>query len=294
MKKISGAITAIVTPFLDNGKLDIAAYRKLIDFQIESGIDAIVACGSTGEAATLDIDEYETVIKTAVSQARKKIPIIAGASHNNTVKAIELSKIAKKAGANMLLHTNPYYNKPTLSGLLAHFKAIVNAANMPLIIYNVPSRTGANMTAQTTLTIAKEVPNVIGIKEASGNINQMMEIIKGAPSEFSVLSGDDSLTLPLIAVGGMGIISVVANEIPKQFSEMVRAALDGNFEKARKLHYEWLDLIEVNFIESNPIPVKTALFLMGKISESFRLPLTPMTSKAKAVLENILKKHNLV
>lgn len=294
MKKLTGAITAIVTPFLDNGELDITAYKKLIDFQISGGVDAIVVCGSTGEAATLDIGEYELVIKTAVSQAKKRIPIIAGASHNNTVKAIELSKIAKRAGANMLLHTNPYYNKPTLSGLLAHFKAIVNATNIPLIIYNVPGRTGANMTAATTLTIAKEVPNVIGIKEASGNINQMMEIVKGAPSDFSVLSGDDSLTLPLIAAGGTGIISVVANEIPKEFSQMVHAALDGNFEKARKLHYEWLDLMEVNFIESNPIPVKTALFLMGKIAESFRLPLTPITKKNKTVVLQILKGHNLV
>lgn len=284
----------MVTPFTKSGKVDVAAYKTFIDFQIGNGVDAIVACGSTGEAATLELNEYELVVKTAVTQAKNRVPVIAGASHNNTQKAVQLSKIAKKAGADILLHTNPYYNKPTLSGLLAHFRAIVNATNLPLIIYNVPGRTGANMSSQTTLTIAREISHVTGIKEASGNINQMMEIVKGAPTDFSVLSGDDSLTLPLIAAGGVGIISVICNEIPKQFSEMVHAALEGNFDKARKLHYEWLDLMDANFIESNPIPVKTALFLMGKIEEVFRLPITPMTDKNKGVLKEVLKGHKLI
>lgn len=292
--KLQGAITAIVTPFQTNGKVDIAALKKIVDFQIEGGVDGIVVCGSTGEAATLEVDEYELVVKTVIEKARKRVPVIAGASHNNTAKAVHLSKLAKKARADALLHTNPYYNKPTTSGLIAHFKAITDAVDLPLIIYNVPGRTGANMTAETTIKIAKEVPYVIGIKEASGNITQMMEIVKTAPSDFAVLSGDDSLTLPLIACGGVGIISVVANEIPKEFSAMVHAALDGDFEKARKLHYEWFDLMNANFIESNPIPVKTALAAMGLMKEVFRLPLTPMTPKNKEALMEVLKKHKLI
>ena len=291
---ISGNIPALVTPFEKNGAFDTAAYKKFIDWQIENGVDAIVTCGSTGEAATLETEEYETVIKTAVDQAKKRVPVIAGASHNNTVKAVALSQIAKKAGADALLHTNPYYNKPTLSGLLAHFKAIAVATDLPILIYNVPGRTGANMSAEATLTIAKAIPQVIGIKEASGNIMQVMDIIKGKSKDFTVLSGDDAITLPLIALGGDGIISVACNEIPKQMSEMVHAALDGNLEKARNLHYEWLDLMNINFIESNPIPVKTALAAMGMIKEVFRLPLTSMAPKNKEALLEVLKKHKLI
>ena len=291
---LQGAITAIVTPFQTNGKVDIVALKKFVDFQIEGGIDGLVVCGSTGEAATLETDEYKLVVKTVVTQTKKRVPVIAGASHNNTAKAVVLSKIAKKVGVDALLHTNPYYNKPTTNGLIAHFSAITKAVDLPLIIYNVPGRTGANMTADVAIKIAKEVPHVIGIKEASGNIAQMMDIVKVAPDGFAVLSGDDALTLPLIACGGVGIISVVANEIPKEFSDMVHTALDGDFEKARELHYEWLDLMNANFIESNPIPVKTALAMMGKIEEVFRLPLTPMTAKNKEALKEVLKKHKLI
>lgn len=292
--RLKGAITAIVTPFQTNGKVDVAALKKFVDFQIEAGVDGLVVCGSTGEAATLEIDEYELVVSTVVKQTKKRVPVIGGASHNNTVKAVQLSKIAKKAGVDALLHTNPYYNKPTVSGLIAHFGAITKAVSFPLIIYNVPGRTGANMTAETTIKIAKEVQNVVGVKEASGDIIQMMQIVKEAPKDFAVLSGDDSLTLPLIAFGGHGIISVVSNEIPKEFSEMVHAALEGDFEKARKLHYEWLDLMNMNFIESNPIPVKTALAAMGLIKEVFHLPLTPMTAANKEKLMAVLKKHKLI
>ncbi|QQG40977.1 MAG: 4-hydroxy-tetrahydrodipicolinate synthase [Candidatus Levyibacteriota bacterium] len=289
MKKLIGAITALVTPFTENGKVDIAALRKLVRFQIESGISGLVPCGSTGEAATLSEEEYQLVISTVVKEVKGKVPVVAGAGSNDTVKAIKNSKIAKKAGADMLLHVTPYYNKPTPAGLLAHFKTIANAVDMPIILYNVPGRTGSNITAATTLDIAKKVDHVIGVKEASGNINQMMEIVKGAPSHFSILSGDDALTLPLIAVGGQGIISVVANETPKEFSDMVNFALNGNFEKAKNLHYKLLDLMNVNFIESNPIPVKTALALMGKIKEVYRLPLTKISDKNKEVVANVLK-----
>lgn len=292
--KFSGTITALVTPFKKNGSIDFAPYEKFIDWQITNGVDGIAPAASTGEAATMELSDYEAVLKTAVKVAKKRVAVIAGASHNNTQKAVELSKIAKKAGADALLHTNPYYNKPTLSGLIAHFKTIASAVNLPLIIYNVPARTGVNMSADTTLAIAKAVRGVVGIKEASANMSQVTDIIKGAPSDFAVLSGDDATTLPLLALGGAGCISVVANEIPKEFSDMIRKGLAGDFKAARKLHYQWLDLMNVNFIESNPIPVKTALSMMGKFEEVFRLPLTPITDKNRAVLRDVLKKHKLI
>lgn len=291
--KLKGNIPALITPFAKNRAVDVKTYRKFIDFQIEGGVDAIVTCGSTGEAATLELLEYEVVVKTAVSQAKKRVPVIAGAGSNDTQKAIHLSKIAKKAGADALLHVTPYYNKPTPSGLLAHFKAIAKAVDLPIVLYNVPGRTGSNVSPETILTIAKEVPQVAAVKEASGSISQMMEIVKGASSDFAVVSGDDSLTLPLLACGGVGIISVVSNEIPKEFSDMVHLALEGDFDRARKLHYEWLDLMNANFIESNPIPVKTALAAMGMINEVFRLPLTPMAPANKEKLMGVLKKHKL-
>ncbi len=294
IRKITGTIPAMVTPFDEKKNVDIVALKNLIKFLVAGGIDAIVPCGSTGEAATLNLEEYELVVKTTVEQVRGKIPVIAGAGSNDTMKAVHLSQIAKRAGADALLHVSPYYNKPTNDGLVAHFKEIAKTVNLPIIIYNVPGRTGSNITAETTLRIAKEVPHVIGIKEASGNLGQMMDIVKDAPKDFSVLSGDDALTLPLIAVGGVGIISVAANEIPKQMTDLVNAALDGDFKKARDLHYNLLDLMNGNFIETNPIPVKTALFMMGKIKESFRLPLVPMAQKNKEALSQILKKLSLI
>lgn len=294
MKKITGAITAIVTPFQKDGAVDVKTLEELVDFQVNSGIYGIVPCGSTGEAATMTLDDYELVVKTVVKRVSKRVPVIAGAGSNDTVKAITLSKLAKKAGADALLHVTPFYNKPTPAGLLEHYKAISKAVDLPIIIYNVPGRTGSNITAQTTLMLAKNIPSIIGIKEASGNINQMMEIIKGASKHFSVLSGDDAITLPLMAVGGVGIISVAANEIPKQLSNMVNAALEGNFVKAAKIHYKFLPLMNVNFIESNPIPVKTALSMMGKIEEVFRLPLVPINQKNREVVGQVLKECGLL
>src|SRR3989344_1403382 len=253
MKKFSGAITAIVTQFLPTGEVDFEALKKLVEFQIKSKINAIVPCGSTGEAATLSDEEKGLVIKTVVKQVKKRVLVIAGAGSNDTIKAVKLSQIAKEAGADALLHVTPYYNKPTPAGLVAHFKAIAEAVNMPIILYNVPGRTGSNVSAATLIKIIKAVPQVIGVKEASGNITQMMEIVKGVPSNFAVLSGDDAFTLPLMAVGGAGIISVASNQIPKAMHDLTAAALEGNFAKARKLHYEWFDLMNINFIESNPI-----------------------------------------
>ncbi len=294
MKKLQGAITAIVTPFTKTGAVDTLALKKLVQFQLTSGISGIVPCGSTGEAMTLNLKEYALVIETVVGEVKKKVPVIAGAGNNDTIKAIEFSKIAKKAGADMLLHVSPYYNKPTPSGLLAHYKAIADAVNLPIILYNVPGRTGSNVTASTVLDIAKKVTQIVGVKEASGNLGQMMEIVKGAPSYFSVLSGDDVLTLPLISVGGDGCISVVANEVPKEFSDMVRFALNGDFEQAKKLHYQLLDLMNVNFVESNPIPVKAALAIIGKIKEVYRLPLTKISDKNKEVVANVLREGGFI
>lgn len=294
MKKLSGAIPAIITPFKKDKSIDIEALRKFVSFQVKNGVDAIVACGSTGEAATLNIDEMSLVIKTVVETVNGKIPVIGGAGSNNTERAIELSQIAKDAGADVLLHVTPFYNKPTPKGLIAHFKAIADATDMPIILYNVPGRTGSNVTASTLLAIAKEVSQVVAVKEASGDVEQVMEIIKGKAKDFTVLSGDDAITLPLMSIGAAGCISVACNEIPKEFSQMTKLALEGNWEKAKKIHYELLDLMHVNFIESNPIPVKTALFLMGKIQESFRLPLTTITDKNRDVLISVLKKQGLI
>lgn len=295
--KFFGSIPAIITPFKKNGDLDLPALRKFVKFQIDGGIDAIVPCGSTGEAATMNEDEYRTVIETVVKEVNGRIPVIAGAGSNDTAKAVHLSKIAKKAGANALLHVTPFYNKPTPNGLIAHFKEIAKVG-LPIVIYNVPGRTGANVSPVTIIRIAQEVSAVKAVKEASGSIIQMMEIVKLAategPKDFSVLSGDDAFTLPLIAAGGHGCISVVCNEIPKEFSDMVHLALDGNFEEARSLHYRILDLVNINFIESNPIPVKTALSLMGKIELGLRLPLVPLEDKNLEALKKVLKAQKLI
>ncbi|MBI2327798.1 4-hydroxy-tetrahydrodipicolinate synthase [Candidatus Curtissbacteria bacterium] len=284
----------MVTPFDEKKKVDEPALKSLIKFLVLGGVNAIVPCGSTGEAATLNLEEYELVVRITVAEVDGKIPVIAGAGSNDTAKAIHLSQLAKNAGADALLHVTPYYNKPTNDGLVAHFKAIAKSCDLPIIIYNVPGRTGLNMTAETTLRIAKEIPQVVGIKEASGNYPQMMEIIKEASGDFSILSGDDVFTLGLIAAGGHGCISVVANEVPREFSKLVAAALDGDFKKARDLHYKLFDLMNVNFIETNPIPVKTALFMMGKIKESFRLPLIAMSEKNKEVLRRVLANLKLI
>lgn len=294
MKKIQGAITALVTPFTKDGSLDLPALRSLVKFQLENGINALVPCGSTGEAATMTNEEYQLVIKTVLEEVNGQVPVIAGAGSNDTQKAIHFSQLAKQAGADMLLHVTPFYNKPTVAGLKAHYQAIADAVDLPIILYNVPGRTGLNCTAAMTLSIAREIPEIVGVKEASGDISQMMEIIQSTPNNFSVLSGDDSLTLPLIAAGGDGCISVVANEVPKQFTEMTQKALAGDIKSAREMHYALLPLMDANFIETNPQPVKTALHLMGMIEESFRLPLVPMATETKAALRAVLKEQGLI
>lgn len=300
MKKIKffGSIPAIVTPFKKDGSLDLVALDKLVDFQLRGGVDAIVVAGSTGEAATLDEEEYATVIKVVVKKVAGKVPVIAGAGSNDTKKAINFSQIAKSAGVDGLLHVTPYYNKPTPNGLVLHFKEIAKAVDLPIIIYNVPGRTGSNVLPATIVRVAREVPTVVAVKEASGSLNQMMEIInevaKNGPKDFIVLAGDDAIALPLIALGGKGCISVVCNEVPKLFSDMIHFALKDNLKEAIKLHYKLLPLMNINFVESNPIPVKSALSMMGIIEESLRLPLTVLEDKNRPLIKKVLEDLKLI
>jgi 4-hydroxy-tetrahydrodipicolinate synthase len=292
--KLEGAITAIVTPFKKDGSFDVQAMKKLVKYQLEGGINGIAVCATTGEAVTLNDEEYALVIKCVVDEVAGKVPVIAGAGSNDTQKAIKFSKVAKQQGVNALLHVTPYYNKPTPNGLVAHFKAIANAVDLPIILYNVPGRTGSNVLPAVIVRIATEVPQVIAVKEASGSIEQMGEIIKNAPSSFAVLSGDDSMTLPMMILGGKGCISVVANEVPKEFTNLCQAALKGDWDEARRLHFKLLNLMKVNFIESNPIPVKTALSMMGYMQENFRLPLVPIEDKNRPAVEKYLKELGLI
>lgn len=292
--KLQGAITAIVTPFSKGGTVDLEALKKLTRWQVDEGIDGIVVCGSTGEAATQSDDEFAQTVKTVVEEVAGVVPVIAGAGSNNTQRAIELSKIAAEQGVDGLLHVTPYYNKPTPNGIVEHFRAIAEAVDLPIILYNVPGRTGSNVAPATIVRVAREVPSVVAVKEASGSINQMGEIIKTAPQGFVLLSGDDSLTLPSMILGGMGIISVASNELPKGMAQLCKAALEGNWEEARRLHFKYLPLMDINFIESNPIPVKTALAMMGKIEENFRLPLVPLEEKNRPAIEKVLKELELI
>ena len=296
MKKISlsGAITALVTPFKKDKSLDLEVLKRLVRFQIEGGINGLAPCGTTGEGATLNYEEYGQVIRTVVREVQGRIPVIAGAGSNDTQKAVHLAQIVKEAGADGLLIVSPYYNKPTPNGLVEHYKTLGEAVDLPIILYNVPGRTGSNVLPQTVLRIVKEVPQVIGVKEASGNITQIAEILKDAPKDFVLFSGDDSVTFASMVLGGKGGISVVANEAPKEFSELCRLALNGEWAKAREINFRLLKLMRTNFIETNPIPVKTALSMMGRIEENFRLPLCPLEEKNRPALEKALKELNLI
>ncbi|MEN6295483.1 MAG: 4-hydroxy-tetrahydrodipicolinate synthase [Chloroherpetonaceae bacterium] len=284
-----GVITAIVTPFKSNLDIDFDAFERLIEFQIERNIDGIVVCGTTGESPTLSHKERIALIIKAIQVANGRVPIIAGTGTNDTKATIELSLLAKSEGADAILLVAPYYNKPTQLGLLQHFLTISEQVDIPQIIYNVPGRTGVNISAETQIEIANQCKNVIATKEASGNVEQAMNIIKSAPANFALLSGDDALTLPLMSVGAKGIVSVLSNYAPKELKEMVQFALDGDFEQARKIHYELLDLMQLNFIESNPVPAKAALGLMGLINPYVRLPLVPIAQSNLDKIGNAMK-----
>src|SRR5215813_10787778 len=249
-KPFQGTGTAMITPFKTDGSIDERALRRFVDFQIDGGVDMLLPCGTTGEGATLDADETDRVLQIVVEQSRRRVPVIVGAGSNSTAKAVQATKRAKKLGADGVLSVGPYYNKPTQQGYYEHFKAIAEAENIPIIVYNVLGRTSGNIEAKTMLRLA-EVPNIVAVKEASGNLGQIMEIIKDAPSEFRVLSGDDAMALSIILLGGDGVVSVISNEAPAPMTAMIDAALQSDLSKARELHYKLLPLMNINFIESN-------------------------------------------
>ncbi len=290
-KKFRGTGTALVTPFKKDGSIDETALRKLVDYQIAGGVEAIIPIGTTGESPSISSDEHRRILEIVIERSRGRIKVFAGSGSNYTKRAIELTHLAKDLGADAAILVAPYYNKPTQEGYFQHYRAVAEAVDIPLIVYNVPGRTGGNIAASTTLRMAEEIPSIMAVKEASGNIAQIMEIARNRPKHFSLLSGDDAITLPILSVGGDGCISVVANQLPKDFSDMVRAGLSGNWKKALQLHNKLLPLMNANFIETNPIPVKASLAMMGMIDEVYRLPLVPMGSKNRKVLKTIL--HNL-
>ena len=278
-----GCATALVTPFKADGAIDEDRLRALVDRQINGGISLLVPCGTTGESATMTEDEDQRVIAITVEVARARARVIAGTGSNSTAAAIEYSKRARDLGADAMLQVAPWYNKPTQEGLYAHFRAIAEAIpETPIMLYNVPGRTSSNINAPTVLRLARDCENIVAIKEASGNLTQIMEILRARPANFRVLSGDDAVTLPLIALGAEGIVSVASNEVPDLMSQMTERALEGNWTEARALHYRLLPLMEINFIESSPGPVKAAMAMMGLLEENFRLPLVPIQEQSRA------------
>jgi len=287
-----GSIVAIVTP-IKNGQVDKESYKKLVEFHLENGTDGIVTCGCTGEPATLSMEEHKQLIKFTVDIVDKKIPVIAGTGSNNTKESLELTSFAKEVGCDGCLLITPYYNKPTQKGLYLHYKTIAESVDIPIILYNVPSRTGISISPETVAELSK-IKNIVGIKEASGNFDQIYKIISLVDKDFVVLSGDDALTLPIIAVGGKGVISVAANIFPKEMSTMVKYALNGQIEKAREIHYKLYPIFKVLFIETNPIPVKTSLSLMGMIKDEWRLPLTPPSDENFQKIKETLKKYGVI
>lgn len=287
-----GSMVALVTPF-KNGKIDEKALKELVEFHIKNGTSALVPCGTTGESATLSYEEHDKVIELTVQFVKGRIPVIAGTGSNSTEEAIVLTKHAKKVGADASLQVSPYYNRPTQKGLYLHFKAIAEAVDIPIILYNIASRTGVNIEPETFVKLAA-VKNIVGVKEASGSLEQMARIRSLCPKEFLLISGDDALTLPVMAIGGVGIISVVANIIPRDVADMCAAFEKGDLKKAQNLHYKMLSLVKTMFVETNPIPVKTAMGLMKLCEPDMRLPLCEMLSENKEKLVKALKEYKLI
>lgn len=286
--RLKGCGTALVTPFTKDGTIDEPALRKLVDWQIAEGIHFIVPCGSTGEAVTMTPAEHRRVVEITVDQVKGRVPVVAGAGSNDTVKAIALSKEMKAAGATHLLHVSPMYNKPPQRGIIAHFEAIAGATDLPIVVYNVPGRTGSNIEAKTTLALAK-VGKIVAVKEASGNMAQVLDILRDRPDHFSVLSGDDEMTLGMLAAGADGVISVVSNATPKKMAALCDAGLRGDMATAKKLHFELLPWMRAAFVESNPIPVKAAMALLGKMENRLRLPLVPLDERHNDAVRSSLE-----
>ncbi|HEX7454690.1 MAG TPA: 4-hydroxy-tetrahydrodipicolinate synthase [Gallionella sp.] len=284
---IKGSIVAIVTPMHEDGSLDLPSFRALIDFHIEQGTDAIVVVGTTGESPTVNLEEHELLIAEAVKHSAKRIPIIAGTGANSTKEAIELASYAKRAGADASLTVVPYYNKPTQEGMYLHFKAIAEAVDMPHILYNVPGRTVADMSNDTVLRLA-QIPNIVGIKDATGGIERGSDLLQRAPKDFAIYSGDDASTLALMLLGAQGTISVTANVAPRLMHDMCMAALDGDVARAREINFRLLGLHRNLFVEANPIPVKWAVARMGRMKNTLRLPLTPLSPDAHSLIEQAM------
>jgi 4-hydroxy-tetrahydrodipicolinate synthase len=290
-----GCATALVTPFKGDGAIDEERMRVLVDRQIKGGVRLLVPCGTTGESATMTEAEDQSVIALTIEVARGRARVIAGTGSNSTAAAIEYSQRARDAGADAVLQVAPWYNKPTQEGLYAHFRAIAEAIpETPVMLYNVPGRTSSNIAAPTALRLARDCQNIVAIKEASGNLSQIMEILRERPANFRLLSGDDAVTLPLIALGADGIVSVASNEIPDLMSRMTELALAGNWTEARALHYRILPLMEINFIESSPGPVKAAMAMMGLLEENFRLPLVPIQEKSRARIREVINELGIL
>ncbi len=291
LEELRGCGTALVTPFKTDGSLDDQTLAALVDWQIGEGIHFLVPCGTTGESVNLEHEEYLRVVRTTLQSAEGRVPVVAGAGGNNTRKVAKLVGELEEIGVDAILSVSPYYNKPTQEGIYQHFRAIARSTSLPIVVYNVPGRTGSNILPETILRLA-EIPNIVGVKEASGDISQIGEICTRAPESFRVLSGDDSLTLPVIALGGHGVISVASNEVPGMMAKFTEACLNGRWDEARAWNRRLYPLMKANFIESSPIPVKAALAMMGRIPEVYRLPLVQISEGARkrlaAVLEELL------
>jgi 4-hydroxy-tetrahydrodipicolinate synthase len=292
--KLQGCGTALITPFKEDQSIDEKALRRLVEWQIDSGIHFLVPCGTTGETPTLSKDEWLRVIDITIEVAAGRVPIVAGATSNSTADAVEKAReLGKRKGVDAILTASPYYNKPTQEGQYQHFKAIAAAVDKPLVLYSVVGRTAANIEPATLGRLAK-IPNIIAVKEASGNISQIAEVFSHVPESFLVFSGDDAVTLPVISLGGVGIISVASNEIPREMSEMTSAALNNDWKKARQLHRKYVRLMQANFIESSPMPVKAVLAMMGRVEEIYRLPMLPMKADTRAKLQQVAAEAGLL
>lgn len=289
----TGVYTALVTPFQSDGSVDQDSLRKLVDFQIQSGVAGLVPMGTTGESPTLSHEEHIDIVRIVVEQAANRVPVIAGAGSNSTIEAIDLSRRSRELGVTATLQVSPYYNKPTQQGLFEHFTKIADEVDLPIIVYNIPGRCGVNIANETMLRLA-EHKNIVGVKEATGNLPQAMEFISLKPKDFVVLSGDDNMTFPLVALGGNGVISVASNLLPKEMADFVGQALEGNLAEARRKHFDLLPLFKGLFVETNPIPIKAAMSMKGLIKEVYRLPMCPMQRENREGLKSLLEEMDII
>jgi 4-hydroxy-tetrahydrodipicolinate synthase len=288
-----GSFVAMVTPFR-NGKIDEAKLRELVEFHVTNGTDGLIPCGTTGESPTLSHDEHHRVVELVIEAARGRIRVVAGTGSYSTSDAIEMTKHAERAGAAGALVVNPYYNKPTQEGLYRHFRAVAESVAIPILVYNIQGRTAINVETDTMARLARDVKNIVGVKEASGSLDQMSQVIAACGPDFSVLSGDDNITLPLLAIGGSGVVSVIANIVPRETADLVHAALDGDWKRARDLHFRLFPLARAAFLETNPIPIKEAMAMAGMLEPEFRLPMCRMSDANREKLRAILKPYGLI